>query len=135
MLELGCLISYAHTLEWRRQRQTQNPEDKRNSHAIAILDSLEVQIAALNRGPLHKRLLRLWEAEGRCSGERDRFSEIVSEELGAVGFRSFPVTGKELLEAILGRLEELNDFEEEEAQALEGRASDVAAEWSAGSAR
>lgn len=129
MLELGCLISYAHTLEWRRQKQSQYPEDKSNSRAAAILDSMEPQIAALNGSLLHERLFKFWEAGGLCCGERDIFSEIVSEELHAVGFTLFPATAGALLEAILKRLEELSDFEEE-AQAFKGRSSGVAAERS-----
>ena len=122
MLELGCLISYAPTLEWRRQKQSQYPEDKSNGRAAAILDSMEPQIAALNGSPLHERLFKLWEAEGLSCGERDIFSEIVNEELHAVGFTLFPATAGALLEAILKRLEELSDFEEE-AQAFKGHSS------------
>ena len=113
MLELRCLISFTHMHEWRRKKEAQYPEDKRNSRAAAILDSLEAQVSALNGSPLHERLMKLWEAEERCSGERDRFSEIASEELRAVGFTSFPATAQELLEAIVNRLEEENDLEEE----------------------
>ena len=131
MLELGCLTSYASTLEWRRQKQSQFPEDKRNSRAAAILDSMKPQIAALNGSPLHERLIKLWEAEERSCGERDIFSEIVSEELRAVGFTLFPATADELLEGILKRLEELSDFEEE-AQAFKGQSSGVATERSVG---
>lgn len=131
MLELGCLIPYAYTLDWRRQKQSQYPEDKSNRHAAAILDSMKPQIAALNGSPLHERLFKLWEAEARFCGERDIFSEIVSEELRAVGFTSFPATADELLEAILGRLEELSYFEEE-AQAFKGHSSGVATERSVG---
>lgn len=122
MLELGCLISYAHTLEWRRQKQTQYPEDKNNSRAAAILDSMEPQIAALNGSPLHERLFKFWEAERLSCGQRDIFNEIVSEELHAVGFTLFPATADELLEVILKRFEELSDFEEE-AQAFKGRST------------
>jgi hypothetical protein len=105
MVQLECLISCAHTLEWRRQNQGQRPEDKRNSRAAAILDSLEDQVSALNGSPLHERLVKLWEAGERCCGERDSFNEIVAEELRAVGFTSFPARAEELLKAIANRLE------------------------------
>jgi hypothetical protein len=125
MLELGCLISYAHTLEWRRRKQSEYPEDKGNSRAAAILDSMKSQIAALNGSPLHERLIKIWEAEECSCGERDIFSEIVSEELRAVGFTSFPSAADELLEAILKRLEESVDLAEQ-AQTFEGRSNGVA---------
>jgi len=110
MMELERLISYPHTLEWRRQKQGQYPEDKRNGRAAAILGSLEAQVSALNGSPLHESLIRFWEAEGRCSGERDRFHEIVGEVMGAVGFTLFPATAKELLEAIANHLEGVSDL-------------------------
>ncbi|MFO1126569.1 MAG: hypothetical protein U1E25_15700 [Methylocystis sp.] len=122
MLELGCLTSYANTLERRRQNQSQYPEDKSNSRAAAILDSMEPQIAALNGSPLHQRLFKFREAQGLSCGERDIFSEIVSDELHAVGFTLFPATAGELLEVILKRLEELSHFEEE-AQASKGHST------------
>ena len=55
--------------------------------------------------------MKLWQVEECCFGERDRFNEIVSEELRSVGFTSFPATAKELLEAIADRLEGVKDLE------------------------
>ena len=109
MVELECLISYAHTIDWRRQKQGQYPEDKSNSRATALLASLEAQVIALNGGPLHESLVKFWEAEGGCCGERDRFNEIVGEVMRAVGFTLFPTTAKELLEEITNRFEEVSD--------------------------
>jgi hypothetical protein len=113
MVELECLVSYAHTVDWRRQRQGQYPEDKSNGRAVAILASLEAQVSALNGSPLHESLVKFWEAEGRCCGERDRFNEIVNEVMRAVGITLFPATAKELLVAIANHLEGVNDLKQE----------------------
>ena len=112
MVELEYLISYAHTVDWRRQKQGRCPEDKSNGRAAAILASLAAQVSALNGSPLHESLVKFWEAEGRCSGERDRFNEIVGEVMRAVGFTLFPATAKELLEAIANHLEGVNDLKQ-----------------------
>jgi hypothetical protein len=113
MMGLECLISCAHTVDWRRQKQGQHPEDKRNSRAAAILVSLQAQVSALNGSPLHESLIKFWQAEERLCGERDRFNEIVSEVLRGVGFTLFPATAKELLEEIVNHLEGLSELKEE----------------------
>jgi hypothetical protein len=65
-----------------------------------------------NGSPLHESLLRFWEAEGRCSGEGDRFNEVVGEVMRAVGFTLFPATAKEPLEAIANHLEGVSDLKQ-----------------------
>ncbi len=105
MVQLESLIPCGRIVEWRRQKQDRCPGDARNSRAIAFLAALEAEVASLNGSPVHKRLVKLWETEERRSGERDVFSEIVTEALRAVGFISFPANAKELLETIANGLE------------------------------
>ena len=107
MLELQCLVSCAQMAERRRQQWEQSLEDNRNSGAVALLESLDAQVSALNGSPLHERLMKLWRSEELSMGERDCFNEIVGEELSAVGFTSFPATANEFLKSIADRLERL----------------------------
>lgn len=112
MTQLECLIPCAPFVEWRSRQCFSGPEQEKNSRAILALESLNAQLSALNGTPLHERLMKLREAEDDRWGERDRFSEIVAEELYAVGFTFFPTTGKELLEKIARHLEsESNNWE------------------------
>jgi len=104
MTQLERLIPCASFIDWRR-KQLPSPEESNNKQAILALEFLTDQLSALNGTSLHRRLVRLWEAEEDQSGERDIFTEIVGEELCAVGFTSFPATGKELLEKIVYHLE------------------------------
>ena len=108
MTQLELLIPCASFVEWRSTRGGAGLEERSDNRAIATLESLSAQLSALNGTPLHERLSRLREAEDERSGERDRFSEIVAEELCAVGITSFPATGKELLEKIARHLESEN---------------------------
>jgi len=80
-------------------------DDGSAGRAIFALVALAAELAGLNGTPLHERLERLWEAEEDRCGERDRFSEIVTEELFAVGFTFFPDSATELLEKIASRIE------------------------------
>ena len=105
MIQLECLIPCASFVEWRSRQCFSGPEQAKNHRAILALESLNAQLSALNGAPLHERLMKLREAEDDRSGERDRFSEIVAEELCAVGFTFFPTTGTELLEKIVRHLE------------------------------
>jgi hypothetical protein len=105
MVNLESLVSCAQALEWRRGDQKGPPESMQNLRAMTILRLLETQIRALNGGPIHQRLLKLWEAQEFSSGERDSFNEIVTEQLRAVGATSFPTTAEELLETIAAQLE------------------------------
>jgi len=105
MTQLESLIPCASFVEWRNRQCFSGPEQTKNSRAILALESLNAQLSAFNGTPLHERIMRLREAEDDRSGERDRFSEIVAEELCAVGLTSFPATGKELLENIARHLE------------------------------
>lgn len=108
MIQLERLIPYASFIEWRSNQRGAGSDAKNNDLAIVALETLKDQLSALDGTPLHERLVMLWEAEQDRPGERDRFSEIVAEELSAVGFTAFPVTGEELLENIAHHLEREN---------------------------
>ncbi len=105
LVRLECLIPCARMADWRRQIQVRHPGDTRNNRAAALLASWEAEMSSLNGSPIHERLAKLWEAEEDCDGERDFFSVVVAEELRAVGFSSFPVNVRELLETIANRLD------------------------------
>ncbi len=96
-LEMECLVDLASTAEWRRLKAVEHPTDDRNSKAAAILQRLATEMGALEGSELHGRLSALY-------ATNDEFSEVVSEELRAVGFYSFPSTAEALLQSIADRL-------------------------------
>ncbi|HXY58293.1 MAG TPA: hypothetical protein VEH76_06915 [Methylocystis sp.] len=130
MTQLEFLIPCASFAEWRSRRRGVGLEARNDIRAIVTLESLSAQLSALNGSPLHERLLRLREAEDDRSGERDRFSEIVAEELCAIGFTSFPATGKELLEKIAGHLEtESRQWEAQTETSSKGMGMSASVAW------
>ncbi len=108
LVPLECLIPCRSIADWRRRKHQQDPEDWRSSRAAAVLASWEADVRSLNGSPVHQRLVKLWEAEEGCDGERDAFSVVVAEELRAVGVSSFPLDAAELLESIANRLDRAN---------------------------
>jgi hypothetical protein len=105
MLRLEFLIPAALADEVLRKQLRVRPEDPRRNRALAMLGALAEELPALNGSSLHERLVRIWDAEAERGGERDRFSEIVCEELRAIGVTSFPATAREMLEGVARRLE------------------------------
>jgi hypothetical protein len=104
MLRLESLIPCSLVAQKRLMDRAPCAEDG-GGRAIFALVTLAAELTGLNGTPLHERLDRLWEAEEERSGERDRFSEIVTEELSAVGHTFFPASATELVEKIASRLE------------------------------
>lgn len=104
-LELQCLISCESTAEWRRRKQDQYPEDRRNERAAELLDALEIEMAALEGSAIHARLLSLYYASGGDDPSdfdytlSENCSEIVSAALRDVGFYASP-NAVELCESI-----------------------------------
>lgn len=105
MLKLESLIPCSLVAQKRLMDRAPCAEDGGGGRAIFALVTLAAELTGLNGTPLHERLDRLWEAEEDRSGERDRFSEIVTEELCAVGLTFFPASATELVEKIANRLE------------------------------
>jgi hypothetical protein len=105
MLKLESLIPCWHVAQERLLERRPCADDGDAGRAIFALVALAAELTGLNGTPLHERLERLWEAEEDRSGERDRFSEIVTEELFAVGFTFFPDSATELVEKIASRIE------------------------------
>jgi len=77
------------------------PDDERNLLAVELLEKLVPEIEALNGSDLHDTIEEMIDADV----ENTDWVRIISEELRDVGFRSFPETGRELLEQIASRLE------------------------------
>jgi hypothetical protein len=102
-MELETIVDVAGTAEWRRRAADQYPEDERNARAVQLLEKIAPEIDALNDSDLHKKLEVYW----FDPDDGKRTSEIIGEELRNVGFRSFPESGKELLEAIISRIDAL----------------------------
>jgi hypothetical protein len=96
----GLIVDCVGTADWRRRVAEQYPEDGRNLEAAGLLERLDGEIRALTGGLEYRRLERLLDQE-----DRFRFSEVVSEELKAVGFHSWPESGVDLLKRIARRLE------------------------------
>ncbi len=105
MLKLESLIPCSLVAQKRLMDRAPCAEDGGGGRAIFALVTLAAELTGLNGTPLHERLDRLWEAEEDRSGERDRFSEIVTEELCAVGLTFFPASATELVEKIANKLE------------------------------
>ncbi len=104
MLRLESLIPCSIVAQRRLTERAPCGDDKGAGRAIFALVALAAELAGLNGTPLHQRLERLWEAEEE-TGERDRFSEIVTEELFSVGLTFFPASAGELVEKIASRVE------------------------------
>ncbi|ARN79773.1 hypothetical protein [Methylocystis bryophila] len=105
MLRLESLIPCSLVAQERLMVRKSSAEDGCAGRAIFALVTLAAELSGLNGTPVHERLERLWEAEEDRAGERDRFSEIVTEELFAVGFTFFPASATELVERIASRIE------------------------------
>ncbi|HTO79175.1 MAG TPA: hypothetical protein VMJ31_05295 [Methylocystis sp.] len=110
MLRLESLIPCSLVAQKRLMDRTSCAEDVGGGRAIFALVTLAAELTGLNGTPLHERLDRLWTAEEERSGERDRFSEIVTEELFAVGATFFPTSASELVEKIVSRIERESCF-------------------------
>ncbi len=102
MLGIGELIvlNVEGTAYWRRQTAERFPEDQRNVAAAEVLERLALELHALEGTALHERVARLAEDD-----EDGNFSETLSELLRAVGFRSFPSSGKAFLDEFIFHLE------------------------------
>ncbi len=105
MLRLESLIPCSLVAQTRLTERTPCSDDRSAGRGIFALVTLAAELAGLNGTPLHYRLERLWEAEEERSGERDRFSEIVTEELCSVGLTFVPGSAAELVEKIANRIE------------------------------
>lgn len=105
MLRLESLIPCSLVAQERLMERKPSADDGCAGRAIFALVALAAELSDLNGTPVHERLERLWEAEEDRSGERDRFSEIVTEELFAVGLTFFPASATELVEKIASRIE------------------------------
>jgi hypothetical protein len=105
MLQLETLSPCALVAQERLMQRDSNVDEAKTGRAIFALVTIAGELHALNGSPLHERFDRLWEAEEERSGERDRFSEIVTEELFSVGFTFFPASAQELVERIASRIE------------------------------
>jgi hypothetical protein len=104
MLRLESLIPCSVVAQRRLTERAPCVDEKGGGRAIFALVALAAELGGLNGSPLHQRLERLWESEEE-TGERDRFSEIVTEELCAVGLTFFPGSASELVERIASRIE------------------------------
>jgi hypothetical protein len=93
------LIDVAGTADWRGRKAEDHPNDDRNGEAAELLDRLAKDMATLEGSDVHRRI------EAVSHDTSGRFPELVSEELRAVGFHSWPESGRELLEGIAKRLE------------------------------
>jgi restriction system protein len=88
------------TAYWRRQTSERFPEDHRNIEAAEILERLALEVRALAGSAVHERLARL--AQEDVDGN---FSNILSELLRAIGFRSFPSSGEAFVDELVLNLE------------------------------
>ena len=100
MIKLEELIGVWETADWRRRKAEEYPDDNRNMKAALLLERLDSELAPLNGTEIHHRLERHLERD-------DGFflGEAIREELKSVGFRSWPETGRELVERIVDRLD------------------------------
>jgi hypothetical protein len=79
------------TAEWRRRLTAQHPHE-RNLTAAALLERLVSDLKALNGSPLHIRAANLLASnEGAAA---NYFVDVLSQMSRAVGFQSFPKTGR-----------------------------------------
>jgi hypothetical protein len=98
MLDIGTLI--ADEVEYAADRRSMNavefPDDAdRNSEAAARLYRIAADLKTLEGSHWH------WRVQALCSANCERYSEILSELIRAVGFRSSSKTGLEFLEELL----------------------------------
>jgi hypothetical protein len=108
-----------HTAEWRRGKAEEFSNDSRNKEAAEELERLVKEISELDGSEISQRINQL---EAMSDDANYSMVEWLSEELRAVGFRSYYKDGAEFLKTYCERLEE--EICEQEGQTLADQVED-----------
>lgn len=95
MQDITSLITdeLEYAAEWLREKAAEYPEDAdRNLEAAQTLDRMAADIKKFQGSQWH------WRLQGLFDGPPERFSEVLSFLVRAVGFRSSSKTGEQFLE-------------------------------------
>jgi hypothetical protein len=105
-----------HAAEWRRGKSEEFSNDSRNLKAAEELERLAKEISELAGSKISQRIDQL-----KAMSDDANYSMVdwLSEELRAVGFRTYYKDGAEFLKTYCGRLEE--EICEQEGQTLADR--------------
>jgi hypothetical protein len=110
-----------HTAEWRRGKAEEFSNDSRNMEAAEELERLAKEIGKLEGSEISRRIDQL-EAMSSDGDVSYSMVEWLSEELRAVGFRTYYKDGAEFLKTYCDRLEE--EICEQEGQTLADQVED-----------
>jgi L-fucose isomerase-like protein len=108
-----------HMAEWRRGKAEEFSNDRRNMEAAEELERLGKEISELDGSEISQRIDQL---EAVSDDANYSMVEWLSEELRAVGFRSYYKDGAEFLKMYCERLEE--EICEQEGQTLADQVED-----------
>lgn len=97
-------VEVENTAEWRREKAEEFPNDNRNLEAAERLDRLVRELDELQKSDLSRRIESL--VIMTSGGWEISFGEWLSEELRAIGFRSFYKNGAEFLQSVCEWFEE-----------------------------
>jgi hypothetical protein len=97
--------SMKNTAEWRREKAEEFPDDSRNMRAAKELERLAKEVNELEGSEIYQRVEAL--DDGATDDDNYDLVRWLSEELRAIGFRTYYENGAKFLESYCETLQEL----------------------------